>query len=145
MRVLPTKWRRKAAGIDMERNYVTVTLCIAAVDDRLWNFVFHVPNVTSDANEITSSRPRLNNNRCSSHQQGNGAFHTPSLTPLARWTRLVSASETGRNQYNAAGALACAQQRGDVTRPCMAHYMYAPTLHMTSSIKPEVHNVSQRR
>ena len=57
MRVLPTKWRRKAAGIDMERNYVIVTLCIAAVDDRLWNFVFHVPNVTSDANEITSSRP----------------------------------------------------------------------------------------
>ena len=28
MRVLPTKWRRKPAGIDMERNYVTVTLCI---------------------------------------------------------------------------------------------------------------------
>jgi len=27
MRVLPTKWRRKPAGIDMERNYVTVTLC----------------------------------------------------------------------------------------------------------------------
>ena len=26
--VLPTKWRRKPAGIDMERNYVTVTLCI---------------------------------------------------------------------------------------------------------------------
>ena len=28
MRVLPTKWRRKPAGIDMERNYVTVTLCM---------------------------------------------------------------------------------------------------------------------
>ena len=29
MRVLPTKWRRKPAGIDIERNYVTVTLCIS--------------------------------------------------------------------------------------------------------------------
>ena len=28
IRVLPTRWRRKPAGIDMERNYVTVTLCI---------------------------------------------------------------------------------------------------------------------
>jgi len=28
MKVLPTKWRRKPAGIDMERNYVSVTLCI---------------------------------------------------------------------------------------------------------------------
>jgi len=28
MRVLPTKWRRKPAGIDMERNYVTVTQCL---------------------------------------------------------------------------------------------------------------------
>jgi len=26
MRVLPTKWRRKPAGIDTERNYVTVAL-----------------------------------------------------------------------------------------------------------------------
>ena len=30
MTVLPTIWRRKPAGIDMERNYVTVTLCILA-------------------------------------------------------------------------------------------------------------------
>ena len=29
MRVSPTRWRRKPAGIDMEQNYVTVTLCIA--------------------------------------------------------------------------------------------------------------------
>jgi len=28
MTVLTTTWRRKPAGIDMERNYVTVTLCI---------------------------------------------------------------------------------------------------------------------
>jgi len=26
IRVLPTRWRRKPAGIDVERNYVTVTL-----------------------------------------------------------------------------------------------------------------------
>ena len=25
--VLPTRWRRKPAGIDMEQNYATVTLC----------------------------------------------------------------------------------------------------------------------
>ena len=31
MRVLPTKWRRKPAGIDMERNYVTVTQCVRAL------------------------------------------------------------------------------------------------------------------
>ena len=28
MRVLPSKWRQKPAGIDVERNYVTATLCI---------------------------------------------------------------------------------------------------------------------
>jgi len=28
VRVLPTRWRRKPASIDMERNYVIVTLCI---------------------------------------------------------------------------------------------------------------------
>ena len=28
LKVLPTRWRWKRAGIDMERNYVTVTLCI---------------------------------------------------------------------------------------------------------------------
>ena len=28
MRVLPTKWRRKPAGVDTERNYVGVTLCM---------------------------------------------------------------------------------------------------------------------
>jgi len=27
LRVLPTRWRRKPAGIDTERNYVNVTLC----------------------------------------------------------------------------------------------------------------------
>jgi len=28
LRVFPTKWRQKPVGIDMERNYVTVTLCM---------------------------------------------------------------------------------------------------------------------
>ena len=32
--VLPTKWWRKPADIDMERIYVSVTLCIAAVEGR---------------------------------------------------------------------------------------------------------------
>ena len=27
LRVLPTRWRRKPAGIDTERNYVNVTVC----------------------------------------------------------------------------------------------------------------------
>jgi len=26
--ILPTRWRQKSAGIDLERNYITVTLCI---------------------------------------------------------------------------------------------------------------------
>jgi len=26
VRVLPTRWRRKPAGIDVERNYITITL-----------------------------------------------------------------------------------------------------------------------
>ena len=28
VRVLPTRWRRKPAGTDVERNYFTVALCI---------------------------------------------------------------------------------------------------------------------
>ena len=28
---LPTRWRKKSTGIDMEQNHVTVTLCILAV------------------------------------------------------------------------------------------------------------------
>ena len=35
MRVLPTRWQRKPAGIDMNRNYVTVTLCITVWG--IWN------------------------------------------------------------------------------------------------------------
>jgi len=31
MTVLPTRWWQKPAGIDMEQNYVTVTLCIAVI------------------------------------------------------------------------------------------------------------------
>ena len=31
IRVLPTIWRRKPAGIDTERNYVTVALCIGVL------------------------------------------------------------------------------------------------------------------
>ena len=35
MKVLPTKWQRKPAGVDMERNYVTVTLCIEVMSQNL--------------------------------------------------------------------------------------------------------------
>jgi len=28
---LPTRWRQKSTGIDMEQNYVTVTLCITVL------------------------------------------------------------------------------------------------------------------
>jgi len=31
LRVLPTRWRQKSTGIDMEQNYVTVTLCIGYI------------------------------------------------------------------------------------------------------------------
>ena len=31
LRVLPTRWRQKSTDIDMEQNYVTVTLCICRV------------------------------------------------------------------------------------------------------------------
>jgi len=34
-RVLPTRWRRKLVGIDTERKYVTVTLCIYFADKQL--------------------------------------------------------------------------------------------------------------
>jgi len=29
MKVLPTTWRQKSTGIDVEQNYVTVTRCIS--------------------------------------------------------------------------------------------------------------------
>jgi len=34
---LPTRWRRKPAGINMKRNYVTVTLCITSHDRALYS------------------------------------------------------------------------------------------------------------
>jgi len=39
---LPTRWRQKSTGIDMEQNYVTVTLCIARTD--------YIVNQTSSPN-----------------------------------------------------------------------------------------------
>jgi len=43
LRVLPTRWLRKPAGIDTERNYATVTLCIASYLSR----AAHFPHSTS--------------------------------------------------------------------------------------------------
>jgi len=38
---LPTRWRQKSTGIDMEQNYATVTLCIAALFDAMLNMIGH--------------------------------------------------------------------------------------------------------
>jgi len=37
LRVLPTRWRQKSTGTDMEQNCVTVTLCINKGDIRTFN------------------------------------------------------------------------------------------------------------
>jgi len=55
-------------------------------------------------------------------------------------------SITRRNQYDAAGALACTRRLSDVTR-CNGIDVspYGPLCaNMTSAVKPEVHNVLQR-
>jgi len=44
MRVLPTEWRRKPAGVDMERNYGTVTQCIRLYLISEQNFRMHLAN-----------------------------------------------------------------------------------------------------
>jgi len=36
---LRTRWRQKSTGIDMEQNYVTVTLCVQLISN-VWNTVF---------------------------------------------------------------------------------------------------------
>ena len=49
-RVLPTRWRRKPAGIDMDQNYVTVTLCVHYSEEsnikiitiRTFNYAMHL-------------------------------------------------------------------------------------------------------
>jgi len=45
MRILPTRWRRKPAGVDMERNYVTVSLCMSksTTDIHVWLQAFLTP------------------------------------------------------------------------------------------------------
>jgi len=54
------------------------------------------------------------------NKQNSRALHAPLPAPLAQWTRLVATPavvyRTRRNQYDAAGALACARRRSDVTR-----------------------------
>jgi len=67
--------------------------------------------------------------------------------PLARWTRAVSAPDR-RGQYDPAGrGLFRARRCSDVTR-CngIGVPSYCPIFaNVTSFIKPEVHNLSQRR
>ena len=43
VRGLPTRWRRKPAGIDMERNYVIVTLCIRLVQREQAGWTLRTP------------------------------------------------------------------------------------------------------
>jgi len=38
-RSLPTRWRQKSTGIDMEQNDVTITLCIASLGVIVVHFV----------------------------------------------------------------------------------------------------------
>jgi len=52
-----------------------------------------------------------------------------------------SSSRTRRDQHDAAGALACARRHNDVTRCNDTGTLCA---NMTSSVKPEVLNISQR-
>jgi len=40
LRVLPRGWQRNPAGIDMERNYVTVTLCVHGVIDLILFYTY---------------------------------------------------------------------------------------------------------
>jgi len=45
---LPTRWRRKPAGIDKKRNYVTVTLCIrySQTDARFLSVIYDEKTIT---------------------------------------------------------------------------------------------------
>jgi len=52
LRVLPTRWRRKPSRIDMNRNYVTTTLCIS-YDSPLILFFFTI----SDLSQRVTSNP----------------------------------------------------------------------------------------
>jgi len=47
LRALPTRWRRKPAGIDVELNYVTVILCIVTA---LFCFSTRRVNVSTSQN-----------------------------------------------------------------------------------------------
>ena len=39
---LPTRWPQKSTGIDMEQNYVTITLCITWPAGVEWVKIYHV-------------------------------------------------------------------------------------------------------
>ena len=94
--------------------------------------------------------PNMHGGRMSHVQQCNSTLQAPTPSPSARYRLVLSrrqkSSRTRLYQYNAEGTLACARRRSDVAR-CDGIDMpsYGPICaDMTSSIKPEVHNVSQR-
>jgi len=46
LRVLPTRWRRQPAGIDMERNYVIVAVCIHREAEKGTTFLLRITLLT---------------------------------------------------------------------------------------------------
>ena len=81
--------------------------------------------------------------------EGNGALQASPPVPLARRSRLTlqsrrSLSWTRRSQYDAAEAFSCARRCSNVTR-CVIDRRASVWPVMSSVIKPEVNNISQRR
>ena len=80
LRVLPTRWRRKPVGIDMERNYVTVTLCI--INIITWTTLKKVcVQLPTSADNVTLLALLLNGRRCPSTSPARRAH---SSKPAAR-------------------------------------------------------------
>jgi len=67
-RILPTRWRRKPVGIDMERNSVTVTLCILSV------FTNFVRVTIMDNGKCWGSNFRSRNTRRLTHEPCQARF-----------------------------------------------------------------------
>jgi len=102
---LPTRWRQKSSGLDIERNYATVSPCIQI------KAMAHCRLRPSRGRHPLhgGARRRLGHDAASTTQHGRSPAHEDAMTSHAA---AVSTS----------------------LRMC--------TLHMTSSIKPEVDNVS---
>ena len=87
LRVLPTRWRRKPAGIDMERNHVTVTLCIPCGRWTYSNIAYSVDFV-----------PRTDINLLNQHLSLNFRFRQASLEDGA-WHGVVCRQYGGSSNF----------------------------------------------